>query len=122
MSLASAANLQVSCGVCVARLIAGISRSFRSVCSRNEKVFSSLLNLSRGENQNTIIRASFPCSCVWPLCTYVCMCVYAGSYLPPRLSCAVARTRGMKIFNGAAWSLALLSHHPFRDSRLAKKE
>lgn len=59
------------------------SRGFRnrgSVWSRNEKVFSSLLSLSRGENQNALfvhpVRASFPCFVrVVSVYVYVYVCI-----------------------------------------------
>lgn len=72
VSLASAANLQVSCGVCVAPN-RGDFAILERVWSKGREVFC--LWISFVAKIVTRIRASFPCSCACvPVYVYVCIC------------------------------------------------
>lgn len=100
---------------CAWHRIADISQSWNAYIKENRRPPNRIF---------FVVKIAYSCVLFFVcVCPCVRVCVYMWDpYLPPRLSCAVARTWGMKILNGAAWSLALLSHHPFRDSRLAKRE
>lgn len=70
VSLASAANLQLSCGVCVTPY-RGYFAILERVWSKGKEVF--FLWIFFVAKIGTRIRASFPCSCA-PVYVYVCIC------------------------------------------------